>query len=109
MSGWRANRSFDSLSGRLPSRKAPGGYKMVRARYIVPLPKTWRRASHVKITSVPRTDKKGASVGQSRADQCVDSGKVSTLGHPTRCAVPPTPTNLHGYQRKGLTKIAIRN
>src|SRR6266700_2598440 len=109
MSGWRANRSFDPFLAGSPQGRHRGGYKIVGARYIVPLPKTWRRASHVKITSVPRTDKKGASVGQSRADQCVDSGKVSTLGHPTRCAVPPTPTNLHEYQRKGLTKIAIRN
>src|SRR5260370_14849822 len=39
-------------------------YRIVGARYIVPYGKFWQTWNHVKITSVPRTDKKGERVGQ---------------------------------------------
>src|SRR5438132_4985689 len=55
MSGWRFT---------LESRPRSLALFTARARCIVPLQKISRTANHVKITSVPGTDKKGASAGQ---------------------------------------------
>src|SRR6266699_112411 len=91
MSGWRANRLLVTCLP-MPLRRAQGHelpcpynhragpFGFAQGKQAPPLHKTWRAPSHVKITSVPRTDKKGASVGQGRADQCVDSGEGIYIG-----------------------------